>query len=142
MVKKAAIKQTVQYLNKIKEKHSKLDDIAIEDFKTQEYLTDDRINLNQIKMLFKLRTRMFEYKQNFTKNKYSEHNRFCDLCKVCIDSQSHLLECFVLKNCNEELRNNKLVKYEHIFDDVELQIPAIKLISKITMTREILLEKL
>ena len=54
-----AIKQTINYLGKIKEKHSELDDIVIEDLKPQEYLTDDRINLNQAKLLFKLRTRMF-----------------------------------------------------------------------------------
>ena len=129
------------YLGKIKEKHSKLDDIVIEDLKSQEYLTDDRIDLNQAKLLFKLRTRMFECKQHF-KSKYSEENLFCDLCKICVDSQSHLLQCFVLKNCNKELRNNKLVKYEHIFDKVDYQVRAIKLISEIIVTRELLLEKL
>ena len=109
--------------------------------KPKAYLTDDRLNLNQVKLLFKLRTRMFECKLNF-KKKYSDENLFCDLCKVCIDSQSHLLECFVLKNCNKELKDNKLVKYEHIFGNVEYQIKAIQLISKVIVTRELLLEKL
>ena len=48
IIKKAAMKQTINYLNKIKEKHSKLDDIVIDKFKPQEYLTDDRININQV----------------------------------------------------------------------------------------------
>ena len=128
--------------NKLKRKHSKLDGIHFDDLKPQEYLSDGRINLLQVKLLFKLRTRMFNCKQNF-KNQNENENLFCKLCKVCIDSQSHLLNCFVLKNCNQDLRKNKSVKYEHIFEDVELQVNAITLLSKVieTSLTDILLEE-
>ena len=61
---------------------------------------------------------------------------------VSLDSQSHLLNCFVLKNSINELKNNNQVKYEDIFDSVDKQVPAIKLLNKIVMSRDILLEKL
>ena len=141
IIKKAAIKRTITYLNNLKKKHSKMDDIIYERLEQQGYLNDERINTSQVKLLFKLRTRMFECKQNF-KNKHKKENLFCNLCKISIDSQSHLMDCFVLRNCNKELKNNKKVKYEHIFDSTELQIKAIQLLSEVVKTRELLLEKL
>ena len=140
-MKRSAVKVSIEYLNKLKSKHSKLDNIHIDDLKPREYLIDSRLNLNQVKLLFKLRTRMFNCKQNF-ENQYANENLFCKLCKVCIDSQSHLLDCFVLKNCNQELRKNKFVKYDHIFEDVDHQVKAIALLSKVIETRELLYEKL
>ena len=84
---------------------------------------------------------MFNCKLNFQNQQFKE-NLFCKLCKICIDSQSHLLECFVLRNCNEELKNNTKVKYDHIFGNVDFQVEANKLLSKVIITREIPLEKL
>ena len=81
---------------------------------------------------------MFDCKANF-KNKYRENQfLFCELCLVKEDSQSHIFDCFVLKNSVKELRNSPNVKYEHIFEDVEKQIPAIKLMYEIVSVREMI----
>jgi hypothetical protein len=44
-----------------------MDDIIFDELKPEEYLKDTRINTSQAKLLFKLRTRMFDCKMNFKK---------------------------------------------------------------------------
>ena len=85
---------------------------------------------------------MFDCKNNF-KNYYKAENfLFCPLCIIGVDSQSHLLDCYVLKNSILELRQNTDVKYEHIFDEIEYQVPAIKLLKIVTERREVIMSKL
>ena len=79
---------------------------------------------------------------NFRNNYGKEEFLFCPLCIVSVDSQEHLLDCYVLKNSIIELRLNTQVKYEHIFETVEHQVPAIKLMKKIIEKRELIIEKL
>ena len=84
---------------------------------------------------------MFNCKENF-KNQYkNEEFLYCPLCIIGLDSQSHLLDCFVLKNSIIELRQNKTIKYEHIFESIDQQVPAIKLFNIIVEKREVILEK-
>ena len=59
----------------------------------------------------------------------------CELCKLEIDNQEHLLNCQVLKNIVPEL-NKTSVRYEDIFGEVEKIIPAGKLFEKISKARE------
>ena len=126
----------------LKAKHSKSENIETDMLETQKYMIDNRIKPHEAKLLFKFRTRMFECKKNF-KNKYKDNEfLFCELCLVKEDSQSHLFECFVLKNSINDLKNNTTVRYEHIFEDIDMQVPAIKLICKIVSIREILQQKL
>ena len=142
IVKGKAKLQTMIYLDKLKAKHSKSENLETEMMETQKYLIDNRIRPHEAKLLFNFRTRMFDCKKNY-KNKYGENQfLFCELCLVKEDCQSHIFDCFVLKNSVEELRNSPNVKYEHIFEDVEKQIPAIKLMDKIVSIREILRQKL
>ena len=73
---------TTQYLSNLKRKHSNLDDINFSELKPQEYLSDSRLNLHEMKLLFQLRTRMFDCKDNF-KNRYkNETFLHCKLCLV------------------------------------------------------------
>ena len=139
IIKNKATNATLKYLNEAKVHHSKLENLHCSELMPQTYFTDSRLTSNEVKLLFKLRTRMFECKNNF-KNQYRE-NLFCNLCKVSVDSQRHLLECFVLRNCVPELRKNK-IKYEFIFEDIEHQVEAIRLLYKIVNIREVLLDKL
>ena len=128
-----------QYLHNKKQKHSKLDDIKFKDLKCAEYLLDSRISKNEAKLLFKLRTRMYNVKSNF-KN-MNNLNLTCDLCKSQICDQPHLLQCRVLQNSVPELKSNISVKYSHIFGDQEKIVPAIKLLTKIIKVREEMLQQ-
>ena len=62
--------------------------------------------------------------------------------KISLDNQSHLMDCFVLKNSIKELRENTTIKYEHIFETIEYQVPAIKLLKNIIEKRELILDKM
>ena len=142
MVKSAAKKKTELFLSNLKEKHSKLDDIYFDELKQQEYLSDNRLNSHEMKLLFKLRTRMFDCKENF-RNQYKQDSFLnCQLCIVASDNQSHLLNCFVLKNSIPDLKNNKIIQYKHLFGTINEQVACIKLIDKVIKIRNILLEKL
>ena len=67
---------------------------------------------------------------------------YCPLCLVALDSQSHLLNCFVLKNSIPELKNNRNIDYKYLFGTNDDQVKFVKLIDKVIKTRSILLEKL
>ena len=82
---------------------------------------------------------MFSVKDNF-KIMYNL-NLFCDLCKIEICSQEYLLKCDVLRSSVPELQINKEVQYDHIFENVDKIVPAIKLLSRIIEVREELLEE-
>ena len=131
--------ETIKYLNNLKKTHSKLDNIEFTDFICQAYFTDERLTPNEVKLLFNLRTRMFNCKANF-KNQYQD-DIWCNLCKFFVDCQSHLLQCPVLKACVPELRNNLTVKYEDIFLSVDFQVKAVKLLVKVIECRELLLNQ-
>ena len=141
LVKSEAKKKAVEYLTKLKTPHSKMDGILFTKLETHNYLKDKRLNTSEVKLLFKLRTRMFNCKENF-KNQYkNEEFLYCPLCIVALDSQSHLFDCFVLTNSIIELRQNKTFKYDHIFKSIEQQVPGIKLLKIIVEKREVILEK-
>ena len=138
-VKKEAVKVALKYLNNLKSKHSKMDNIKISDekMKPSQYLLDKRINPDQAKFIFKVRTRMLQMKCNF-KNQF-KNNYTCDLCKINMDNQEHLLECKVLQHFVPEIQNTH-VKYKDIFGNVEKIIPAAKLLYKVYNEREALLK--
>ena len=88
--------------------------------------------------LIKLRTRMTELKMNF-KNMYVD--QICPLCWLYDDSQSHLLECKILKENCVSLKENMNVKYKDIFGNMSQQKKAVDLFEKIWITREKLLDE-
>ena len=137
-IKKKANKLAIEYLKKLKAKHSKTKNIEINENKieTAEYLKDKRIHPKDAKFIFKMRTRMYNVKCNF-KNQYGD-NLVCNLCKMEEESQEHLLQCKVLKTFVPEISEQDL-KYESIFGDIEDVIKVSKLLYKVTKEREKLL---
>ena len=88
-VKVKANQLATQYLQKLKEKHSKTDNIKIDqELKLSEYLKDKNIYPEHAKFIFKIRTRMYPVKCNF-KTQFKT-NYICDLCKQEDEDQEHL----------------------------------------------------
>ena len=139
-IKKKAIEITEKYLNSKKERHTKLDNLKFTKLKCAPYLNDPRISQREAKLLFNLRTRMYQVKSNY-KKKYP-NNLTCDLCKSATCEQSHLMECSKLKQEVPELQQNTEVKYMHIFSNNDKIVPAIKLFSIIARKREELIDGL
>ena len=77
-------------LNIEKEKRSKIKNLEYKELKTQEYLLS-KINIRRKKLIFKLRTRMIETPENFGKQV------LCKLCGIEWDTQTHVIECIILK---------------------------------------------
>ena len=139
-IKKKALEIAQKYLQRKKEKHSKLDNLEFKKLKCAPYLKDPRISQKEAKLLFRLRTRMYHVKSNY-KNKYI-NNLICDLCKSATCDQQHLMECSILKKEISQLKENTVIKYSDIFTNNDKIIPAIKLFSIICRRREELLDEL
>ena len=130
--------QAFKYLMNKKEMHSKTENLSYKKLEIQNYLKSDcTLNNDEKQMLFKFRTRMANLKMNF-------RNRFDDLkCQLGCnsdESQIHLLQCDTLIDKCEDLANNIHVEYEDIFGDKKRQIDAIKLLMKIWIIREKIIE--
>ena len=77
--------------------HQKGNTLNHDDLKQpQSYLMKNKPNNSQVSLLFNLRTQCVRgIKDNFHGQNYQQLE--CDLCKVEIDTQNHILECHVLK---------------------------------------------
>ena len=88
-VKLAIEREAFIFLIDRKSEKSKLKDLCYEELKMQEYLNSS-LQIGEKKLMFQLRTRMLDVKENF-KHAYPDH--VCPLCGSENDSQQHLLDC-------------------------------------------------
>lgn len=125
-VSKAVNKAAFQYLCSEKKRMSKVMYVPHDNFKLQEYFHPSLLDIQEVKMLFMIRSRMVDVKINF-RNKYAD--TLCPVCKTVgvEDSQEHVMECVQLLN-NKNILANREIKYSHIFDsDVRKQIAATRM---------------
>jgi hypothetical protein len=139
LVKNRVTSSALMYLNNIANTHSKSLPLTKNELKCEEYINDRRFTVDEIQLLFQLRTRMYPVKENM-KNKY-KNDLSCEFCKLGNSNQQHQLKCAVLVKFVPELANRN-IKYSHIFGPVNDQLAIVKIFSKITKQREILLEAL
>ena len=66
-----------------------MSNIQYNDLKIQNYLKDEKISVKEAHNLFKFRTRVAKFKENF-KNKQDEI--LCPLCLVHPDNQAHCVQ--------------------------------------------------
>ena len=103
----------------------------------KEYLSTDKLTLQQKQLLFNLRTRMVLVKCNY-KRKY-EGNLLCTLCDTqSEESQEHLLVCPALL---EDIVVDKSVNYMDIFGTLEKQVKAARYFSQIISVRKVKLKE-
>ena len=117
-IKSAVEKVSLKYLNNKKFEKTKLKDLCYEDLKMQEYLKSSDLKISERKLLFQLRTRMIDVKENF-KHAYPDH--VCPLCGCENDSQQHLLYCTAIST-DSTFMIDPNVRYSDIFsNDVRKQ---------------------
>ena len=75
-LKKKSVELTIQYLQRLKRKHSKSEHLDVTDLAMSEYLIDDRFTKSERELLFKLRSRTVLVKDNF-KNAYLNNDMMC-----------------------------------------------------------------
>ena len=110
----------IKYLEDIAKTNSKSSNILNSKFEIREYFSDRRFSKEDVQLLFSLRTKMVEVKQNF-KNQYENLN--CRICKdkESVENEEYLLECEVL---NKE--KIKEIKFSDVNGDLEKQLAAVK----------------
>ena len=96
--------------------------------------------MDDVRLQFRWRTKMIDAKMNF-KNMYLDTT--CSLCQNEEDTIRHHLECRVLmEHCSELFFNDRIVRYEDIFGNLQKQLRAVNLFEKVMKKREELLDKL
>ena len=98
LVKKQAKKIAFKKLLEEKAKHSKMKNIEYKELKIQEYFTLKGIKVEQLTNIFKLRTRMAPFGENFRGNRGSVH---CPLCANHLDNQVLGFQCPAIR-CEEK----------------------------------------
>ena len=81
----------------MKSKDSKMDNLQYTKLKIQKYLKSEKLNLNEILNLFKCRTRMAEFGENY---RAGFDIVLCPLCLEDRDNLSHSFKCSVI---NQEI---------------------------------------
>ena len=91
---KVAIQEAAfEFLKCSKNEKSKLKDLLYDELKIQKYFNSDDLLTSEKKLLFQLRTRMLNVKENF---KNAHLDLVCPLCQTKNDTQQHLLECQII----------------------------------------------
>ena len=122
---KSSIRQlSDDYLLKLIGKHSKSENLQPQE-KIQNYLVNENTTVNEKKLLFLLRSRMYPVKNNFQQS-YSDMS--CSLCSKSEETQQHLLVCEEITK-EIELKNiilKRKISYQDIFGTPSKQTEAIK----------------
>ena len=105
----------------------KKDKVEYEKFETQDYIINNRITNYQKTLVFKYRTHMLEFKENF---KGSNEDRKCPVCGKHPDSQDLIDEC-------EELRTKfeNIDRCKNLYSDV-IEEKDVRLLESIIKERE------
>ena len=112
--KKKILLHQFQELNKEKMKSSKIKNVNYTSVKTQEYLKSDTLTDEAITNVFKYRTHMLEFDENYKSR--SDSTKLCSLCKSHPDSQDSMEDCVYLKAHFRNLHKLKNL-YEENFED-------------------------
>ena len=111
-VKKCIKKTALEWLNS--EKKSKSKGVVHADLQMQSYLRPNSLSIKQKKLLFSLRLRMINVRENF-REKY-RNDKTCKLCNEETETQEHVLNCKeIVKNANMMVDDK--IEYIHIFDE-------------------------
>ena len=126
-----------KYLTREKLKMSKIMYVEHEKFQFQKYFQPSGSSIDEVKLLFQLRSRMVDVRINF-KNKYDD--TLCPLCKAADDSQEHVFSCTKLTT-NKNFLIDGDIEYSHIFhSDVKKQLPSVRMFNSLWIERKKLLK--
>ena len=133
-VKKKVKINHLEYLNSLKKKHSKSNHLDCRDLKMAEYLKDSRLNTKKKQLLFKLRSKTLDVKQNF-KNEHK--NPWCTSCGLFQETQGHLLQCpQLVKNLQYLRGRTSKLNENNIYGSIEQQEMIVNIYSDILEVRE------
>ena len=125
LVKSKIRKYTLEKLMKKKEKHSKMKNIVYDELKIQSYFTNAEISTEKAKIIFKYRTRMLKFAENY---RGEANNVMCPLCNLHPDSQDMIEQCKIVKEKFTKPEKCKQIYKENVaVEDAKLLTDIIKL---------------
>ena len=130
IIKRKIEYKSLKYLEKMKEKHSKVDSLKHPVLKMQPYLmpNDAKMKKEECQMIFQMRCRVTDTKVN-QKNRYDSHE--CEACGLTDESQNHVLNCKVIIEMHREFEISEIPPYENIMEgNVNEQANICKIFSK------------
>ena len=133
-VKKKVQNNMVKKLNELKRKHSKAQYLSCTKLKTAEYIEDSTFNTPDKQLLFKLRSKTLDVKENF---KGLNSNPWCISCGLFPETQSHLLQCpqLVIDLTYLDIKASTLNE-NYIYGSLKQQQMIVKIYSDILEVRE------
>ena len=130
----------LNYLNQIKQSHTKTKQLTLKQFSPSEYLMSADLNIEQVQTLFKLRNQMIDVKNNF-KSSYKQ-NMWCRTCFLFPEVQQHLLQCDTIVKRLKNIIEFKHLDYSMIFGSTENQVRIAKSYTLILKTRLEIIEEI
>ena len=119
--------KSLQYLQEIKQKHSKVKELKHVKLEMQKYLLPNKYESSKedIQSIFKIRSRVLDLKMNL-KGIYDTYE--CEVCLKEEESQKHIYECTEIWKIRE-INHENIPKYENILNgDVLEMIEVAKII--------------
>ena len=124
MLKYKTKSKALEYLNNLKNEHSKVRHISHRKLETQEYLVSNVISNEESRLLFSLRTSTLKvFKANFPKmyknclhcplNCWEQHE------KAPLDTQEHMLHCKKLNVSGVDTVSLSKIEYSNLFSDLK-----------------------
>ena len=127
LVKENIVEYSFNGLLEMKASHSKLDNLEYDELTRQPYIEDEDITTTMAQNIFKYRTRMLKFKDNF---KGTEISTECPLCEKHVDSQHEVENC---KKLSESIDN--LEECKKLYNESN-NIVASKILEKVVKYRE------
>ena len=138
LVKRKSLDVTTRYLQKMQKSHSKSKSFDVNGGVIAQYLVDSRLNKYERELLFKLRSRTLNVKENF-KSAFWNSNLLCDLCHLFPCTQAHVIQCPVITTkiiLEKDLRLDE----SFVYSDIDKQVIYVKIFKQFWETRKKVLE--
>ena len=121
-----------KYLTLEAGRHSKSEEIAKNtNFQKKSYFSDRRFSKDDVQLLFSLRTKILDCKNNF-KEQYN-NILHCRICKNenTVENEDHLLTCSVLNSESYD------VKFADVYGNIDVQYKATQAFKKVMRRRSV-----
>ena len=121
-------------LSELKKKHSKSKYLSCAELKPADYILDSRFNTKEKQLLFRLRSKTLDVKENF---RGMNKNPWCLSCGLFPETQSHLLQCPQLVVCLKysNLKTSR-INENFIYGNMNQQQMIVKIYSEVLEIRE------
>ena len=111
IVKRKSKELALRKLLKSKANHSKMTNLEYDTIQMQNYFLREDVKIEQKRLIFKYRTRMAEFGENF---RAGRHTVMCPFCDLHLDSQDLGAKCLIMKTHMKIIGNISDVYSEHI----------------------------